>query len=153
MYLSAVVQLFYFPTFWFMRVKLNCDLFQFEFIRLQKNKNQCFQLNAQNHWVNDGQILKFALTRTHYESQVATKNMNLSWVRTKPQCSSSLLSSVSPSHHSPPLHLITFSSLCVSAPLHSAHGVVEESGDRGVLPANGVGDGAGVRAVLQIQER
>lgn len=43
--------------------------------------------------------------------------------------------------------------LRVSLSLHSAHGVVEESCDRGVLSAGGVGAGGGVRAVLQIQER
>ena len=90
---------------------------------------------------------RFALMRTRYES--ATKSLNFSFNlvnQSSVQFRSVHLCCLSP------LHLITFPPL-LSAPLRSAHGVVEESGDRGVLPANGVGDGAGVRAVLQIQER
>lgn len=43
--------------------------------------------------------------------------------------------------------------MSLSLLLRSAPGVVEESADRRVLSAGGVGVGGGVCAVLQIQER
>lgn len=53
------------------------------------------------------------------------------------------------------LCFVTDSTFFLRVSLHSAHGVMEESCDRGVLSAGGVSIGGrgGVHFVLQIQER